>query len=907
MALLGSLQVRLGLDASTFSQGFNTFQRGLEKRVRGFQRSMSGLTNIGSLLGAGSLTAGLSNAVTDAGNFQQSLSQVAAASGATGIQIKALSDLALQMGKTTVFGANAAAAAMLDLAKAGLTPAQISGGALTATMQLAATEGMELSRAAEVMAEQMGAFGLSAADAASIADSLAGASIASTASVDGLAQGLSQVAAVANLSGLTLQQTSGTLALLAQNGIKGSDAGTSLKTMLLRLVPSSKEAADEMEKLGISFTDSQGKIKDITQISEILQTRLRGLTQAQRTSSLQTIFGTDAYRAAAVLTKSGAAGLRDYILATNDKTAAERLSEARTTGVNGALAKFRNAIETAGISLLQGGFLDGLATLATRGADLLGRASDLPAWVKNFGIGLTLAAASAPALAFGLTTIAGAIPILNKGLGIAATFLLGPWGLALTAAAAAAYVFKDDILKQFQGITAGLATFSGENKIYLDSLKDETATAGRVISADLNTIETFFANLQTSGGQAGAQSATDSRLFADSWGEAFAGIVAAGEFALEGIMWVWEELKRGGYEFWRILDETWQKIQPALAPVVEELQIMFLGLQTHMDSLGKMFTGTAEKIKSAWTSVSTTIRGVGESIGLIEVKGSTHLSRLSGKVNGASKALQNFGKVGEKETDRAVGNSWLTDLTDLGQKHFQALITNGIDPASNALQTFGKNGQLLAPTFTPGIAGGDPTAAFQGLSLDPAQDFESAWSISLRNTQQALDQFVHTGEMNVKGLVRTMIAEFASAQLRKAIQSLWEGVGKIFTGGGTTSGGGSIWGSLGNLAGSVFKAFGSFEGGGYTGSGPRTGGMDGRGGRLALLHPQETVIDHTRIHATATKRKTPQVNLTVPITLQPGVSREELSRILPQVQQNIIQIIPDLIARGGSYASAFGQ
>ncbi len=907
MALLGSLQVRLGLDASTFSQGFNTFQRGLEKRVRGFQRSMSGLTNIGSLLGAGSLTAGLSNAVTDAGNFQQSLSQVAAASGATGIQIKALSDLALQMGKTTVFGANAAAAAMLDLAKAGLDPAQIAGGALTATMQLAATEGMELSRAAQVMAEQMGAFGLSAADAASIADSLAGASIASTASVDGLAQGLSQVAAVANLSGLTLQQTSGALALLAQNGIKGSDAGTSLKTMLLRLVPSSKEAADEMEKLGISFTDSQGKIKDITQISEILQTRLRGLTQAQRTSSLQTIFGTDAYRAAAVLTKSGAAGLRDYILATNDKTAAERLSEARTTGVNGALAKFRNAIETAGISLLQGGFLDGLATLATRGADLLGRASDLPAWVKNFGIGLTLAAASAPALAFGLTTIAGVIPILTKGLGLAATFLLGPWGLALTGAALAAFAFKDQILAEFTAIQTGLQNYRANNTTELTALSQEWAEFSGIIGTYAAPIIDWITAIDTAGMTNADAMQARANARAKFWEDYLGGLTIIGTNTLawfnEAIPAI--ELVLGE---WLNKFRTWIDEQLAAGDRLRAgFANFFGGIRDTVTTIGATITGVLDSITSKINAVTGSIGSVGTSLQTLATKGNAHLTALTSGIGKAAGALTNFGKVGKKETDRAVGNSWLTDLTDLGQKHFQALITNGIDPASTALQTFGKNGQLLAPTFTPGSAGGDPTAAFQGLSLYPAQDFESAWSISLRNTQQALDQFIHTGEISVKGLVRTMIAEFASAQLRKAIQSLWEGVGKIFTGGGTTSGGGSIWGSLGNLAGSVFKAFGSFEGGGYTGSGPRTGGMDGRGGRLALLHPQETVIDHTRIHATATKRKTPQVNLTVPITLQPGVSREELSRILPQVQQNIIQIIPDLIARGGSYASAFGQ
>jgi hypothetical protein len=188
---------------------------------------------------------------------------------------------------------------------------------------------------------------------------------------------------------------------------------------------------------------------------------------------------------------------------------------------------------------------------------------------------------------------------------------------------------------------------------------------------------------------------------------------------------------------------------------------------------------------------------------------------------------------------------------------------------------------------------------FHGLEI------QNVWNNSMQSIGSAIDDLVKTGKLDFKSLVDSIIADLASVALKNAISSAFSA---LF---GTTSDGSTGQGNAQSylkLFGSLFQGVGSFEGGGYTGSGPRSGGMDGRGGRLAMVHPNETVIDHEKVRGAArSRRRGDAVNLTVPITLMPGVSKQELAEILPLVKRDIIQTIPNLISRGGRYAAAYGQ
>lgn len=289
--------------------------------------------------------------VSMASDFEDSMSQAAGALNKPMSEMENLRQLAIQTGQDTVFSATDAGNAITELAKGGLTEADIQAGALQATMDLAASSGMDLGNAANVVVQAMGAFGLSANESAEAANALAGAAAASSTDVEPLTQGLAQCSAQAKNAGWDIQETTAVLGRFADAGIVGSDAGTSLKTMLQRLAAPTDTAAAEIEKLGIQTRDSQGNLLGASEMAEELQNKLGGLSPAARDAALQTIFGSDAMRAATVMMNSGEEGMRKYIAATNDQESAQRLANAQMGDTSKAIEEMKGSLETAAITI----------------------------------------------------------------------------------------------------------------------------------------------------------------------------------------------------------------------------------------------------------------------------------------------------------------------------------------------------------------------------------------------------------------------------------------------------------------------------------------------------------------------------------------------------------------------------
>jgi TP901 family phage tail tape measure protein len=327
---------------------------GMDKFAAGAQGIGTQMTQIGTNLSTKvSLPLALigASAVRVAADFEVAMAQVGVATNTPVSGLKNLSDLAKQLGADTIFSANEAAQAMLELSKAGLTPAQIEAGALSNTLNLAAASGMALAESAIVMSAGMNTFNLGASDSVSIVDALAGAANASAADVSDIAMALQQTGQQAVASGLTIQETTAALAAFADAGVRGSDAGTSFKTFLQRLNPVSGEAASTMKQLGIEFFDSSGNMKDLAGIAGEVQKGFTGLTQEQRLAAMQTIFGSDALRAANILFDEGATGIQKYIDASTKSGAAQDMATARMSGTAGALEAMKGSIETASLAL----------------------------------------------------------------------------------------------------------------------------------------------------------------------------------------------------------------------------------------------------------------------------------------------------------------------------------------------------------------------------------------------------------------------------------------------------------------------------------------------------------------------------------------------------------------------------
>lgn len=364
-------------------------------------------------------------AVATASKFDDAMAQVSGALGDPSADMEGLRKLALQLGADTVFSATEAGNAMVELAKGGMTEADIKGGALAASMDLAAAGQLNLADAAATTVQMMGSFGLGAGDAARIADALAGAANASSADVSDLTQAMSQCSAQASLAGWSLEETAAALALFADNGIKGSDAGTSLKTMLQRLAAPTDEAATAMQTYGIEARDSEGHMKGVADIAAELQGKLGTLSEAERDMALQTIFGSDASRAAAIMMKTGADGLAKYTDATNDATAAETMAAAQKGELSWALENMQGSLESAGIA-----FGTALAPAVEVVAGVVGDAaeafSELPPGVQtSIAVVAGLVAALGPLLIV-VGAVAGAIPAIQAGMTAMAGAMAAP-------------------------------------------------------------------------------------------------------------------------------------------------------------------------------------------------------------------------------------------------------------------------------------------------------------------------------------------------------------------------------------------------------------------------------------------------------------------------------------------------
>lgn len=415
---------------------------GLNKGGSATKALGEGITELGS-----SMTLGLTVPIVAAGgaatsvaaSFDDAMSQVQGALGGASADMDGLRDLALQLGADTVFSATESAQAMVELAKGGLTEAQIKGGALAASMDLAAAGQLNLADAAATTVQMMGSFGLGAGDATRIANALAGAANASSADVSDLTQAMSQCSAQASLAGWSLEDTAAALALFADHGVKGSDAGTSLKTMLQRLAAPTDQAAEAIAAYGLNIRDSNGKMKDISGIADELTGKLGGLSDAERDAALQTIFGSDASRAAAILMQSGSEGLAKYIAATNDATAAEAMANAQKGELSWALENMGGAIESASIA-----FGTALAPAITAVAGVIGNVAEafasLPAGVQTgIAVVLALVAAMGPLLMV-IGSVVAALPAISEGFAVLGGALAIPLAPAAAVVAAIAAI-----------------------------------------------------------------------------------------------------------------------------------------------------------------------------------------------------------------------------------------------------------------------------------------------------------------------------------------------------------------------------------------------------------------------------------------------------------------------------------
>jgi TP901 family phage tail tape measure protein len=402
---IAELFVSVSADVSGAIGGLNSLENQLNKTSTAFQQAApAGL--LFEAAGA-AIVAGLTSAVTVAADFEQSMASVRSVmSPSEANQFgDALSQLAITLGRDTVFTSREAAAGIEELIKAGIPAQAVLDGAAQAAINLAAATGVTVADAASIAAQAMNAFGISAQQTETAVDVLAGVANASAASVSDLKFGLETTGAVAHSLGLSFSDTAEAIGLLTNAGLTGTVAGTSLRQMLLELTPTTKPATEEMRKLGLLvgnnnafFDQSTGSIKSLADVSQVLQNATKGMSDEQRTAALNVLFTRDAIGAATILAKDGAVGVRQLQESMSGITAASTAAT-RLDNLRGALQNLGGSVETAQI-IIGNLFLPRLRELADGARGVIDQFSALDPSVQR-GIVTFAAIAGGVLLAIG--------------------------------------------------------------------------------------------------------------------------------------------------------------------------------------------------------------------------------------------------------------------------------------------------------------------------------------------------------------------------------------------------------------------------------------------------------------------------------------------------------------------------
>ena len=356
-ALNKSITVRLRADASNFNASIKAAGANAQQLAEGMEQSGRKTSLLTTGLAAAGMAAGALGvaAIKTASDFDASMSGVQSVTRASAAEMDLLRQAAIDAGADTIYSASEAAAGITELGKAGLSTSDILSGGLNGALDLAASEGIDVSEAAELMATALTQFGLSGDRATDVADALAAGAGNASGSARDLGYALSQAGTMAHTYGISMEETVGALSAFASAGMIGSDAGTSLRSMLQHLGNPTKEASELMDELGISVYDNQGHFVSLANLAGQLQTQMGGLSEEERNAAMATIFGADAVRAATQLYNQGAAGVEKWTKTVSQSGYAADMASTRTDNLQGDLEQLSGSFETLLINLGEGG------------------------------------------------------------------------------------------------------------------------------------------------------------------------------------------------------------------------------------------------------------------------------------------------------------------------------------------------------------------------------------------------------------------------------------------------------------------------------------------------------------------------------------------------------------------------
>ncbi|HOG47790.1 MAG TPA: phage tail tape measure protein, partial [Anaerolineae bacterium] len=355
---VGKLYVQFDADGRPYIQGLQQ----IDARTKAFQRdqqtafgklgtAIKHKLGLGMAAGAAAVVAGgtliTKSLIKTAASYEYEMSRIKAVTNATTAEMKALDAIALKLGKDTVFSANEAAQGINELAKAGVSVADILGGGISGTLALAAAGELEVAAAAEVASNAMNIFGLTGKDVGMVADTLAAAANASSLEVSDLAYSMKYAGPVAQSLGIPFQQLVAILAELGNQGIRGEQAGAGLASMLQALTAPTDAATRQLEQYGIAIYDAESNMRSMPDILGDMNAALNNLDDESRMTFVQAVFGKGSDSAIALkLIEGGSKALEEMTKTVSKQGEAARVSAEKMDNFRGSMEELRGSVET---------------------------------------------------------------------------------------------------------------------------------------------------------------------------------------------------------------------------------------------------------------------------------------------------------------------------------------------------------------------------------------------------------------------------------------------------------------------------------------------------------------------------------------------------------------------------------
>lgn len=502
-------------------KAFDSGETGADKLSAGLQQTGKEVSKLGKsfMPVSGAVGGALGVAAKTAADFESQMNRVKAISGATNGEFGKLRDTAIELGAKSVFSASETAQGMENLASAGFDTNEIIS-ATPGLLDLAASSGSDLATASDIAASAIRGFGLEAKDAGHVADVLATNASKTNAQVEDTGEALKYIAPVANAAGLSIEEITAAIGIMANAGVKGSQAGTTLRGSLTRIMKPTKQVSEALSSLGVETYDSQGKMKPLVTIIGDLQKSMKGLTDQEKQQKLAAIFGTESLSGMMALVNAGPEELDKLTKAyENCDGSASKMADTMNSGTAGAIEQMKGALESMAINL--GSALSpAIITAANAIGGLAQKISELPSGVQKFiaTAGLIIAALG-PVLIFTgslISSIGSIIPVIAK-VGSAVSGLYGliianPVAAVIVVIIAAVATAAFIIITHMDQIKAGLAKLKSFFTGAMNSMQSVSSSVMGAIKSKVNGVKQTVNELKTAAinlGRAWAQVMSD--------------------------------------------------------------------------------------------------------------------------------------------------------------------------------------------------------------------------------------------------------------------------------------------------------------------------------------------------------------------------------------------------------------